>query len=60
MGVEGRVGIEEGQTVSLRGPITKLPPIAQARSQFGIGEEDAAALRNQNAFVLAQQVQVAE
>ncbi len=59
-GVEGRVDVNEGQTVRLTGQVQQLPSIEEARQQWGLSEANAAELQNQEIYISAEQVEIIE
>lgn len=59
-GVEGRVDVNEGQTVRLTGQVQQLPSIEEARQQWGLSEANAAQLENQEIYISAEQVEIVE
>jgi hypothetical protein len=59
-GAEGRVEVNEGQTVRLTGQVQQLPSIEEARQQWGLSEANTAELQNQEIYISAEQVEIIE
>lgn len=59
-GAEGRVDVNEGQTLRITGEVSNLPHIDEARQQWGLSEANAAELENQPIYISAEQVEIIE
>ncbi len=59
-GVEGLVDVNEGQTIRITGQMRQLPPMEEARQQWGLSEANAAELENQQIYISAEQVEIIE
>ena len=59
-GVEGKVDVDQGQTVRLTGEVRQLPSMQQARQQWGLSEANTAQLQNQEIYIHAERVEIIE
>ncbi len=59
-GAEGKVDVNEGQTVRITGEIMELPSIERIRKEWGRSEVLATKLVNQQIYISAEQVEVIE
>ena len=59
-GAEGRVDVNEGQTVRITGEVRQLPSMQEAQQQWGLSEANAAQLENQQIYISAEQVEIIE
>lgn len=55
---EGKVNVNAGQTISVRGTLRKLPLTAEAQKQWGLTAADTAPLQNEVVYLQAEHVDV--
>jgi hypothetical protein len=57
---EGQVNVNPGQTVSIVGQIQALPSMEEARQQWDLNDETLSQIKDDQLYVLAKQVKVAD